>query len=429
MTVPVIPTEMIAPLYNPQTFGDRSKARKLFKKIQQEYPVGIAEVPGYDPHWIITKFEDVREITRRDDIFLNAQRSKTLASKIAEQMMREYSGGKPHIFQTLVHMDEPMHKDYRDVLADDFMPQEIAKLSGLVEDTAKKWVDKLEQLGPECDFAKEVAFQYPLQVVCNLIGLPEEDHQKMLRLTQWMFTYADPDLKRPGADPSVPEEIIRTWDITYNEWKEYFLELVENRRACPREDIASKIANSKINGCPMEERAMVSYLIIAASAGHDTTAATTAHSMWQLASDPALLKQLQDDPALIKGFVEESIRWASPVQQFTRSAAEDYEFHGETIKKGDMVYLSFLAANFDDDAFDDPETFNPARRPNRHAGFGYGTHICLGQHLARLEMTKFWEEAIPRLESVELTDAPKMAESEFVAGPKSVPIRFKMKQQ
>lgn len=333
MTAPIIPTELIAPLYNPHTFGNRDTVRKLFKTIQKEYPVGIAEVPGYDPHWIITKFEDVREITRRDDIFLNAQRSKTLASKVAERMMREYSGGKPHIFQTLVHMDEPMHKDYRDVTASMFMPQEIAKLADTVSVTAKKWVDRLEEIGPECDFAKDIAFQYPLEVVCNLIGLPEEDHQKMLRLTQWMFTYADPDLKRPGADLSDPEEIIRTWDIAYNEWKDYFLDLVENRRACPKSDIASVIANSKINGCPMEERAMVSYLIIASSAGHDTTAATTAHSMWQLAQSPELLQQLKNDPALIKGFVEESIRWASPVQQFTRSAAEDYEFHGETIKK------------------------------------------------------------------------------------------------
>lgn len=426
METPIIPTEMVAPLYNPQTFGDRDRVRALFKAIQQEYPIGIAEVPGYDPHWIITKYEDVREITRQDDKFLNAQRSKTLASKVAEQMMREYSGGKPHIFQTLVHMDEPMHKDYRDVTADMFMPQEIAKLSDQVEATAKKWVDKLEELGPECDFAKEIAFQYPLQVVCNLIGIPEEDHQKMLRLTQWMFTYADPDLKRPGADLSDPTEIIRTWDIVYNEWKDYFLKVVENRRTCPQSDIASVIANSKINGCPMEERAMVSYMIIASSAGHDTTAATTAHSMWQLAKNPALLQQLKDEPNLIRSFVEESIRWASPVQQFTRSAAVDYDLRGHQIKKGDMIYLSFLAANFDDDAFDNPDTFNPARNPNRHAGFGYGTHICLGQHLARLEMTKFWEEAIPRLNSVEFAGEPKMAESEFVAGPKNVPIRYSM---
>ncbi|MDF1693165.1 MAG: cytochrome P450 [Zhongshania sp.] len=425
MSIPKIPVELVAPIYNPKTFGDRDQVRRIFKTLRDEYPVAIAEVPGYDPHWIITRFEDVREITRRDDIFLNAQRSKTLASLVAERMMREYSGGKPHIFQTLVHMDEPMHKDYRAVTANMFMPQEIAKLTDTVSKTAKKWVARMLEMGPEFDFAEEIAFQYPLEVVCNMIGIPEPDHQMHLRLTQWMFTYADPDLCRPGADPSDPEEIIRTWDLAYNEWRDYFMELVGDRRKNPRDDMASVVANGEVYGEPMEERAMISYLIIAASAGHDSTAATTAHSMWQLAKNPEILPQLKADPALIKSFVEESIRWASPVQQFTRSAAEDYPFHDQVIKKGDMVYLSFVGANFDERNIDNPDVFDPTRWPNRHLGFGYGSHICLGQHLARLEMVKFWQELIPHLESVEFTGEPVMAESEFVCGPKSVPVRVK----
>jgi cytochrome P450 len=429
VSVPIIPTELVAPIYNPKSFGDRELIKRIFKTLRDEYPVAIAEVPGYDPHWIITRFEDVREITRRDDIFLNAQRSKTLASLVAERMMREYSGGKPHIFQTLVHMDEPMHLDYRAVTANLFMPQEVSKLSETVNHTADKWVSRMMELGSEFDFAKEIAFQYPLEVVCNMIGIPEPDHQMHLRLTQWMFTYADPDLCRPGADPSDPEEIIRTWDLAYNEWRDYFMELVNDRRQSPQNDIASVIANSKIYGEPMEERAMISYLIIASSAGHDTTAATTAHSMWQLAKNPDMLRQLKDDPSLIDGFVEESIRWASPVQQFTRSAKEDYPFHDQVIKKDDMVYLSFVAANFDERHIDQPNVFNPARKPNRHVGFGYGTHICLGQHLARLEMQTFWKKLIPLIEEVSLTADPKMAESEFVCGPKSVPVRIKLAQQ
>jgi len=428
MSIPKIPVELIAPIYNPKTFGDRDQVRRIFKTLRDEYPVAIAEVPGYDPHWIITRFEDVREITRRDDIFLNAQRSKTLASLVAEEMMREYSGGKPHIFQTLVHMDEPMHLDYRAVAAPQFMPQDIAKLGETVTATAKKWVAKMYELGDSFDFAEEIAFRYPLEVVCNFIGIPEPDHETHLRLTQWMFTYADPDLCRPGADPSDPKEIIRTWDVAYAEWREYFLEMVERRRREPTDDIASVIANGKVYGEPMEERAMISYLIILASAGHDSTAATTAHSMWQLAKKPEMLAMLKANPDLIKGFVEESIRWASPVQQFTRSAAEDYPFHDQVIKKGDMVYLSFVSANFDDKFIKDADNFDPERKANRHLGFGFGTHICLGQHLARLEMTKFWQELIPHIEEVSLAGEPKMAESEFVCGPKYVPINIKMSQ-
>ena len=171
---------------------------------------------------------------------------------------------------------------------------------------------------------------------------------------------------------------------------------------------------------------MVSYFAIISTAGHDTTSATTAMGMWLLAEQPALLQRLKDEPGLIPGFVEETIRWTSPVQQFVRSAVEDYELRGRTIRKGDLLYLSYISANRDEEVFSDPFTFDPARSPNRHIGFGYGAHICIGQHLARLEMKSLWEELIPRLESVEMAAPGKTTESEFVSGPKSVPIRYRM---
>ncbi len=427
MNRPTVPAELVAPVFNPATFRNREVIDDIFAKLRREHPLSIAEVPGYDPHWIVTKYEDIREITRQDEIFHSADRSKTLASQVAEQMMRDYTGGLPHIFRTLVHMDEPEHSDYRAVTAPLFMPQSVGQFDPLVRETAKKYVDQMVAAGPEIDFAKDIAFLYPLEIICTLIGIPEEDHRKMLQLTQWMFTYADPDLMRPGADLSDPGEIIKTWDVVYNTWKDYFTPMIADRRAHPRDDVASVIANGKVNGCPMEERAMISYLVIASSAGHDTTAATTATAMWVLAKRPELLKQLQEKPELIKGFVEESIRWASPVQQFVRSAAEDYELRGRNIKKGDLLYISYVSGNRDEDQFEEPFTFNPERWPNRHIGFGYGLHICLGQHLARLEMKSLWEELIPRLESVEMNGEGRHAESEFVCGPKSVPIRFKMK--
>jgi hypothetical protein len=149
-------------------------------------------------------------------------------------------------------------------------------------------------------------------------------------------------------------------------------------------------------------------------------------SMWVLAENPPLLEKLKANPGLIPGFVEESIRWATPVQQFVRSAAENYTLRGQQIRKGDLLYLSYVSANRDEEVFEDPYEFRPERSPNRHIGFGFGGHVCLGQHLARREMRAFWEELIPRLQSVEMADEGRMAESEFVCGPKSVPIRFRM---
>lgn len=421
-----IPTELVASIFNPASYADRPRMEKVLANIRHDYPLSIAEVPGYDPHWIVTKYKDVREITRQDNIFHSGDRSKTPVSQIAEQMMRDYSDGKPHIFRTLVHMDPPDHTAHRDLVKDAFMPQNIATLETSIREMARRHVDRMAGLGTICDFAGEIAMNYPLEVVCTLIGLPKEDHAIMLRLTQWFLSYADPDLCRPGSVLTDPEEQIKTWQIVYDEFKAYYSSVIKDRQACPRHDLASVISNGKVNGCPMDERSMISYFVIASTAGHDTTAATIANSMWTLATKPDILARLRAEPSLIPNFVEESIRWTSPAMCFIRSAAEDYELSGRQIKKGDLLYISYLSANRDEEMFDDPYEFKLDRTPNRHIGFGYGAHICVGQHLARLEMRMLWEELIPRLESVEMAGEGKWQESEFVCGPKYVPIRFKM---
>ena len=422
--VPRIPTELIAPAFNPASFRNRDDIHALFTRLRREYPLGIAEVPGYDPHWIISKYADLREITRQDELFHGGDRSKTLISQAGEALVKEYTGGQSNIFRSLVQLDPPEHGWYRDVTKDVFLPKSLEALEPQIRATAKRHVERFLALGPEADFARDLAFLYPLEVVLDLIGVPKEDHAKMLRLTQWLFTYADPDLKRPGSDLSDPQEITRTWREVFEEFKEYYDPVIADRRACPRGDIASLIANGKVNGCPMEDRAMISYFVIASTAGHDTTAATTGSTAWVLAEQPALLKRLQDDPGLMPRFVEESIRWASPVQEFVRSAVEDYDLHGHRIKKGDLIYLSYISANRDEEVFEDPFTFKPDRWPNRHVGFGYGGHICLGQHLARFEMRILWEELLPRLKTLEIAGAARWAESEFVCGPKALPVRF-----
>jgi hypothetical protein len=421
-----IPTDLIAPAFNPATFGVTGAAHAVFTRLRKDYPLSIAEVPGFDPHWIVTKYADLREITRQDEIFHGGDRSKTLISQAGEALVKEYTGGQSNIFRSLVQLDPPEHKKYRNVTADLFMPDKIMELKDRVGAYADHYVQKFVEAGPEMDFATEIAFRYPLKVVLDLIGVPQEDHETMLQLTQWLFTYADPDLKRPGSDPTNPEEITKTWNIVFNEFKKYYDPVIADRQRCPRHDIASVIANGKIDDGPMEERAMISYFVIASTAGHDTTSATTATGMWVLAEQPELLARLKADPGLIRGFVEESIRWASPVQQFVRSATQDYEIRGRTIRKGDLIYLSYISANRDEEVFKDPFVFDPARTPNRHVGFGYGGHTCLGQHLARLEMVALWERLIPKIRSVRLNGEPKMAESEFVCGPKSVPIRVEL---
>lgn len=427
MTAPRIPVELVAPVFNPVTFAQPAVVHELFTRLRREYPLAIAEVPGYDPHWIVTRHADLREITRQDALFHGGDRSKTLISQAGEALVKQFTGGQSNIFRSLVQLDPPEHGAYRGVLSANFMPDKIMALKEDVRVTARHFVDRLAALGTECDFATDIAFRYPLKVVLDLVGVPEQDHEFMLDLTHWLFSYADPDLKRPGSDLTDPQEITRTWDIVFNRFKDYYEPVIADRRRQPRADLASLIANGKVFGHELEERAMVSYFVIISTAGHDTTAATTATGMWLLAERPELLARLKAEPGLIAGFVEETIRWASPVQQFVRSAVEDYAIGGQTIRKGDLVYLSYVSANRDEAVFERPFEFDPTRSPNRHIGFGYGAHICLGQHLARLEMKSFWETLLPRLEHVEMAGEGKYTESEFVSGPKSVPIRYRMR--
>ncbi len=427
MFYPNIPAELFAPVWNPKSYVNRDAMEQVLATLRRDYPLSQVEVPGYEPHWVVTKYKDVREVSRLDDVFHSGDVSKSPVSKFAEQMMRQYSGGNPWVFRTLVHMDEPDHTAYRNVLKDLFMPQSISSLEGMVREIVRRYVDKMAASGPTMDFANDFAAPYPLEVICTLLGLPKEDHEDMLRLTQWFLSYADPDLCRPGSQLDNPEHQVKTWQIVYDKIKSYYDPIIEARRAQPTNDVASLIANGKVNGRLMDERELVSYYTIASTAGHDTTAASMGTTLWTLAKRPDLLAQLKADPKLIPAFIEEAFRWATPAMCFIRSATQDYELSGRQIKKGDRLYVSYLSANKDEDVFDDPFEFRLDRTPNRHIAFSYGGHICLGQHLARLEMRVLFEELIPRLESLEMAGEGKWQESEFVCGPKSIPIRYTMK--
>lgn len=418
--------DLVAPVFNPASFSKRENVEAIFSTLRRDYPLACVEVPGYDPHWMVTKYADVKEITRQDALFHSGDRPKILHSQAGEALARSYTGGSPNLFQSLVQLDPPEHTAYRNVLQGEFMPGNIAKMKEGVAQTAEEFVSRMASMTPECDFADDVAMNYPLQVVLDIVGVPREHHPKMLQLTQWLFSYADPDLKRPGSDVTDPEEIIKTWNIVFTQFHDFFMPLVEARRAEPQADIASLIANAKIEGESLEERKMISYFAILATAGHDTTSATTALGMQMLAENPDMLARLKENPDLIPSFVEECIRWGSPVQHFIRSATQDYALRDQTIRKGNLLYISYLSANRDEEEFEDPFTFKLDRAPNRHVGFGFGGHVCLGQHLARLEIRTFWQTLLPRLKRVELTGPVKLTESEFVCGPKSVPIRFEM---
>jgi len=207
---------------------------------------------------------------------------------------------------------------------------------------------------------------------------------------------------------------------------EYFRALSARKRAEPSDDLASLIANAQIDGQPISDLEAMSYYIIVATAGHDTTSSSTAGAFWALAENPGELAKLKADPSLIPSLVEESIRWTTPVKTFMRTATADVHFADRHVKKGDWLMLCYASGNRDEAVFEDPFQFRVDRKPNKQLAFGYGAHVCLGQHLARMEMRILWEELIPRLNNLELAGEPAMSEAVFVNGPKRLPVRFEM---
>ena len=316
--------------------------------------------------------------------------------------------------------------NYRRLTQGAFLPQILSVLETRIREIAKGFIERMVAKGEHCDFARDVAFLYPLHVIMEVIGVPESDEPRMLKLTQELFGSADPDLNRTGAVIGDVKTGVDTIQAVVMDFMTYFNAMTEDRRANPRPDLASLIANGKIEGQPLGHLEAMGYYIIAATAGHDTTSSTTAAAMWALAENPDQFAKLKADPSLISGLIEESIRWATPVKHFMRTATADTELAGQKIAKGDWLMLSYPSGNRDEAVFDDPFSFRIDRTPNKHVAFGYGAHVCLGQHLARMEMRILWEELLARVDSVAMDGPPKRMAANFVCGPKAVPVRFKL---
>lgn len=420
----IIDTAIAKEIIDPLAYADGGRVDRAFAELRRTLPLGRAEIDGYDPFWVVTKHADVLEVSRQNDLFHSGDRSTTMTTRDVEAKVRGMMGGSPHLIRSLVQMDAPDHRNYRMLTQAWFLPQNIKKLEARIHEIARGFVQRMLDKGGACDFAADIAFYYPLHVIMEILGVPEADEPLMLRLTQELFGAADKELNKGREELKSEADFIAYIMGVVAEFANYFGAVTADRRASPREDAASLIANATINGQDLGELEKLSYYIIVATAGHDTTSNTTSSGMWALAENPAEFAKLKADPGLIPSFVEELIRWATPVKHFMRSATADTTLRGTPIAKGDWLMLSYPSGNRDEEVFEDPFTFKVDRTPNKHLAFGYGGHICLGQHLARMEMRILWEELLPHLKSVELAGTPRNTDANFVCGPKSVPIRF-----
>ncbi|HKP43488.1 cytochrome P450 [Mycobacterium sp.] len=404
-------------LADPTAYADDTRLHAALSHLRAHNPVAWVDNPPYRPFWAITKHADIMAIERDNTLWINEPRP-LLATAEADDMAQEMlaAGGG---LRTLIHMDDPQHRAVRAIGADWFRPKAMRDLKIRVDELAKMYVDKMRDSDGECDFVQEVAVNYPLYVILSLLGLPESDFPRMLKLTQELFGGDEEEYKRGTT--------LEDQNAVLLDFFTYFTSLTASRREHPTEDLASAIANARIDGQPLSDLETMSYYVIIATAGHDTTSATIAGGLRALIDNQGELQRLQENPRSMGTATEEMIRWVTPVKEFMRTATADTEVRGVPIAKGESVYLAYVSGNRDEEAFDDPFRFDVSRDPNKHVAFGYGVHFCLGAALARMEISSFFSELIPRLESIELAGTPQLAATTFVGGLKHLPIRYSVK--
>jgi cytochrome P450 len=399
-------------LADPQAYTDEAKLHAALTHLRANAPVSRVEVPNYRPFWAITKHADVLDIERNNTLFTNWPRPVLTTAEGDE--LQAAAG-----VRTLIHLDDPQHRVVRAIGADWFRPKAMRALKVRVDELAKNYVDKMMAVGPECDFVQEVAVNYPLYVIMSLLGIPESDFSRMLKLTQELFGSDDSEFKRGSSNEDQLPALLDMFG--------YFNGVTASRREHPTEDLASAIANARIDGEPLSDIETVSYYLIVATAGHDTTSATISGGLQGLIENPDQLRRLRDDLDLMPLATEEMIRWVTPVKEFMRTAAEDTTVRGVPIASGESLLLSYVSANRDEEVFADPFRFDVGRDPNKHLAFGYGVHFCLGAALARMEVSSFFSELIPRLKSIELTGDPQSVATTFVGGLKHLPVRYSLR--
>jgi hypothetical protein len=397
---------------DPTSYTDEPKLHAALAHLRAEAPVSWVDVPGYKPFWAITKHADILAIERDPALFTNFPRPVLMTAESDE--VQANIG-----VRTLIHMDDPQHKVVRAIAADWFRPKAMRAMQLRIDELANAYVEKMLAAGPECDFVQEVAVNFPLYVILSLLGMAESDFPRMLSLTQELFGSDDSEFQRGATN----EESL----VALLEMFEYFNALTASRRENPTEDLASAIANARVDGEPLSDVDTVSYYLIIATAGHDTTSATISGGLHALIDNQDELRRLQADPTLLPLATEEMIRWVTPVKEFMRTATRATEIRGVPIAEGESVLLSYVSGNRDEDVFDDPFRFDVGRDPNRHVAFGHGVHFCLGAALARMEVKSFFGALLPRLESIELAGAPEHMATIFVGGLKHLPIRYSMK--
>jgi methyl-branched lipid omega-hydroxylase len=391
----------------------------IFAKLRAEAPVSFHEEPEPPPEvnfpkgpgfWAVTRFDDVMQVSRDPDGFHSAPTSTIgdIPPEIAEWL------------GSMINMDAPKHTKLRLIVNRGFTPRQVAKIEENVRTQAREIVDHALTLGGECDFVSEIAAALPLQIICDMLGIPRSDTKRIFELTNTILGVGDP-------------EYVQTLEglmAAGMELFQYGLELAQDRLDHPRDDITTTLMQAEVedeNGkhqlTPSE---LGSFFLLLVVAGNETTRNAISHGMLAITQHPdQRAAWTADVDGVSASAVEEIVRWATPVIHFRRLAVQDAIVGGQQIKAGDKVVMFYNSANRDERAFEDPFRFDVKRSPNEHAGFGAGgPHFCLGANLARREIKLMFEELFRRLPDLEISGEPDYLQSAFIHGIKRMPCTW-----
>jgi cholest-4-en-3-one 26-monooxygenase len=379
----------------------------LYKRLRDEAPcVRLpCDIPGHEPSaWVLSRYEDVAAMLHQPDRFLSASGVTMLATHTTVAA----DGGKP----AMITMDGDAHVRNRRLVNRGFTPTVVRSFESHFRSIAADIVGRAVELGT-FDFVAEVASLFPLHAICDLLGVPDADRPALARWTNTLTTPTDPDYAPTPAEFA---------DAMEHMWT-YGLELADLRRRNPGTDVMSVIVAAADNDALSEDELM-GFVFTLAAAGNETTRNSASHALLALLHHPDQLSWLRQRAEQIPATaVDEFLRWSSPVIYLRRTAAADLEIHGQLLQAGDPVAGFAVSANFDPREFPDPGAFDLTRQPNRHLAFATGPHLCLGAHIARLELRVLFEELLMRTSSLELAGPVEYVRDSYVRGVKRLGVR------
>jgi methyl-branched lipid omega-hydroxylase len=385
-----------------------------FATLRREAPISFHQepaLPGFEVgngHWALTRFEDVFHASRHPEIFSSSP-SITIGDQIPE--LAEYFG-------SMIALDDPRHLRLRSIVSRAFTPRVVARIEESVRDRARRLVADMVADHPDGkgELVAELAGPLPLQIICDMMGIPEDHHQRVFHWTNVILGFGDPDFSTDF------EEFTKVaMDIGA-----YATELAEDRRANPGDDLTTSLVNAEFDGERLTSAEIASFFILLAVAGNETTRNAISHGLLALTRYPGERQVWWANfDTTAHSAVEEIVRWASPVAYMRRTATQDTELSGTRIAAGDKVTLWYASANRDDAKFANPWTFDVRRSPNPHVGYGGGgAHFCLGANLARREITVAFEELHRRIPDIVATEEPARLMSPFIHGIKTLPVAW-----